>query len=443
MVDGSMGKALATGMSDSELSYLLLLMHGMQWIMGVKGDPYALLLRAASDDPHDLGRRMRSRGPLYRSHAATWVTAHHEPAAAALRDPRMSPEYAAPLEPDDLRAEEERILPYELPRLEQLLPLGQVSLTPDRPGYERLRRLTGSVLDDAALDRVHGRTADLCADRLRALDGGFDLREDVARPVATAAIRELLGLPASHGERFGELCSGTAGALDATLCPPRLATARRLAEAITGMRELLDGLVRSGRGGAAGGLAGELAGAAARVGATEDDAAAACASLAVAGVETTANLICDAMSALLDHPEEWALLRDDPARAPAAIEETTRYAPPVRLHRLFAHEDVELGGQTVRTGDELVVAAEAAGRDPAVYDDPDRFSLDRRAGADGPALPDGPLTGPAGPLARRLAAAAVSTIAAELPRIRRTGPVIRRPRSPVTRGVLRFPAAAR
>jgi P450-derived glycosyltransferase activator len=437
MADDATGKALATGMSDSELSFLLLLMHGLQWIMGTKGDPYALLLRGASDDPHDLGRRVRRRGLLYRSHAATWVTAHHELAAAALRDPRMSPEYAPPREPDDLRAEEERILPYELPRLEQLLPLDQASLTLGRPRYERLRRLTGSVLDAAALDRLHERMADLCADRLRALEDDFDLREDFARPVATAAASELLGLATSHGERFGELCSGTVGALDATFCPPRLTTARRLVEAITGMRELLDGLAGPGRGGAADGLAGELAGAA-----TGSSAAAACASFAVAGVETTVNLICEAMFALLAHPEEWALVRDDPTLASAVIDETMRYSPPVRLHRLFVHQDVELGGQALRTGDELVVMAEAANRDPAVHDDPDRFSLERKTGTGGPALPDGPLTGLAGPLARRQAAAAVSTIAAELPRIRRAGPVIRRPRSPVTRGVLRFPVAA-
>ncbi|MGS2642370.1 P450-derived glycosyltransferase activator [Streptosporangium sp. LJ11] len=438
MANGTTDKPLADTMSDSELSYVLLLAHGAQWIAGVRGDPYALLLRGAGDDPHDLGRRMRDLGPLYRSHAAAWVTAHHELAAAALRDPRLSPEHAAAREPDDRRAEEERILPFALPGPALLLPLGRASLALDGPGYERLRRLTGSALGEAALDRAHGRTADLCAARLRALGDDFDLREDFARPVAADAVGALLGLPASGSERFRALCSGTAGALDATVCPPLLAEARRITEAIGGMRELLD--AAAGPGGVSGGLAGELAAAAARANSPEDDAPAACASLAVVGTEMTANLICEAMAALLDHPQEWALVRDDPARAAAAIEETMRYAPPARLHRLYAHQDVELGGRAVRAGDELVVAAEAAGRDPAAHDEPGRFSVGRTGAR---ALPDGPLTGLAGPPARRLAAAAVGALAARLPGIRRTGPVVRRPRSPVTRAVLRLPVAIR
>ncbi|SEF66602.1 P450-derived glycosyltranferase activator [Thermomonospora echinospora] len=425
-----MDKDLATGMADHELSYLLLLMHGAQWIMGVKDDPYALLLRAASDDPHDLGRRMRSRGPLYRSHAAVWVTAHHDLAAAALSDARLGPEYAAPQEPDEARAERERVLPFDLPRMEQLLPLGQASLTLGRPACERLRALTRAVLDG-----VEDLAADLCARRVRTLDGDFDLRDDLARPVAVAAVAEVLGLRASDGERFAELCAGTDGALDATLCPPLLAPARRLTAAITGMRELLDGSLRRN-----GGSTGRLVDAAVGEGRSLDDALAACVSLAVVGVDMAINLVCDAVQALLDHPEAWERVRDEPACAALAIEETMRYAPPVRLHRLFSHEDVELGGHKVRVGDEVVVVVEAAERDPAVYDDPDRFSLERGGRA---ALPDGPLTEPAGPPARRMAAATLRTIADELPRVRRTGPVLRRPRSPITRGVLRFPAAVR
>ncbi|GAA2617341.1 cytochrome P450 [Actinomadura fulvescens] len=415
-----MGKALATEMADPELSYLLLLMHGAQWIMGVRDDPYALLLRAASDDPHDLGRRMRARGPLYRSQASVWVTAHHDLAATALADARLSPEYAAPQEPDEARAEQERILPFDLPRMEQLLPLDQASLTLGRPTCERLRTLTRAVLDD-----LDGLAANLCAQRLRTLDGDFDLRDDLARPVAMEAVAEVLGPHAP--DRFAALCAGTDDALDATLCPPLLASARRLTTAITGLRELLDDTLRL--------KTGRLSDAGAEH--PLDDTLATGVSLAVIGVDMTVNLVCDALQALLDQPEAWERVRDDPACAALAIDETRRYAPPVRLHRLFAHEDVELAGHKLRIGDELSVVVEAAERDPAVHEDPDRFDLDR----DRAVLPDGPLTAPAAPAARRLAAATLRTIAVELPRVRRTGPVLRRPRSPVTRGVLRFPAA--
>lgn len=225
MADGASGKVLATGMSDSELSFLLLLMHGVQWIMGTKGDPYALLLRGASDDPHDLGRRMGRRSPPYRSHAATWVTAHHELAVAALLDPRMSPEHVAPRESDDLRAREERILLYELSpgpaaREPQLLP----------PGKKSSRR---SKSIPSARSRPVQRPTIRSWTRSRATSSRTD---PVSRrePLVSGSVQGEGNL-VERQELF-QSRQPTANALDVTLCPPQLATARRRTRRLTAIR---------------------------------------------------------------------------------------------------------------------------------------------------------------------------------------------------------------
>ena len=74
-----------------------------------------------------------------------------------------------------------------------------------------------------------------------------------------------------------------------------------------------------------------------------------CNLLLVAGFETTVNLIGNAVNALLDHPEQWADLRADPAGlAEAAVEETLRWDPPVQRTARCAVEDLELAGRPVR-----------------------------------------------------------------------------------------------
>jgi P450-derived glycosyltransferase activator len=244
---------------------------------------------------------------------------------------------------------------------------------------------------------------------VRRLDDEFDLLTDFALETAARGAADLLGLPPDRHEHFADLCARSTGLLDAMTCPPRLGTARTLTAAISEIRELFTG----------------------------DMLAVGVLTTAV-GVEVTANLVCNAMAALLDHPEQWKMLCADPGLAPAAIEETLRYAPPVRLRSLFAQEDFELAGQRVEAGQEVVVAVEAANRDLSVYADPDRFDIGRQPAS---VLFEGLQIGLIAPMARLQAVAALRAIAAALPEIRRTGSVLRRLRSPVTAGVLQFPVS--
>lgn len=105
--------------------------------------------------------------------------------------------------------------------------------------------------------------------------------------------------------------------------------------------------------------------------------------LMVAGHETTTHLIGNAVLALLRHPEQLAMLRTDPARIPAAIEEAFRYDGPVQFTHRIAREDIALGatlgGKTIKKGDLVFTFLAAANRDPAVFPDPDRFDVTRAA----------------------------------------------------------------
>src|SRR6185312_4655338 len=102
----------------------------------------------------------------------------------------------------------------------------------------------------------------------------------------------------------------------------------------------------------------------------------------IAGHETTANMIALGTFALLQHPEQLARLRavEDRAELAAAVEELLRYLSIVHTGRRRAVlEDIEIGGQTIRAGEGVILPNDLGNRDPAAFPDPDRLDLGRNA----------------------------------------------------------------
>lgn len=163
--------------------------------------------------------------------------------------------------------------------------------------------------------------------------------------------------------------------------------------------------------------------------------------LVVAGNETTRHAISHSMDALLDHPDQLALLQERPELLPTAVEELLRWASPVYHFRRTATRDVELHGRTVRAGDKVVVWFASGNRDERVFTDPYRLDVTR-------ARVDHVTFGKGGPhfcLGNQLARMEVRVMFEELlPRLggdlRRTGPV-RFVRSNFINGIKSFPVA--
>jgi len=99
--------------------------------------------------------------------------------------------------------------------------------------------------------------------------------------------------------------------------------------------------------------------------------------LAVAGNETTRNLISGAMVAFFDNPDQWERLRADRSLLPSAIEEMLRYVSPVMHFRRQAAADVVIGDQKIAEGDKVVFWHISANRDESVFADPDAFDIGR------------------------------------------------------------------
>ena len=99
--------------------------------------------------------------------------------------------------------------------------------------------------------------------------------------------------------------------------------------------------------------------------------------VATAGHDTAATAIMGGVKALAENPDQWRLLRDDPAKIPAAVEEILRWVSPNLQFARTAKEDYVLNRQLIRKDESLALIYPSANRDETVFDQPDKFMVTR------------------------------------------------------------------
>jgi len=97
-----------------------------------------------------------------------------------------------------------------------------------------------------------------------------------------------------------------------------------------------------------------------------------------AGIDTTRNALGSGLETLLAHPEQLERLRKDPSLVPTAVEEILRWTVPANQMLRSATCDTEVRGVAIRKGETLVLFYPSANRDESVFDEPDRFLVDRK-----------------------------------------------------------------
>src|SRR5690606_34592072 len=99
--------------------------------------------------------------------------------------------------------------------------------------------------------------------------------------------------------------------------------------------------------------------------------------VAVAGNETTRNVMTSGLMRIIRNPEQMRAIIDDPSLIPNAVEECLRYEPATSIWRVTTCE-VEIGGMTLPKGSNILLRYDSANRDPRKFDHPETFDIKRK-----------------------------------------------------------------
>jgi cytochrome P450 len=254
----------------------------------------------------------------------------------------------------------------------------------DPPDHTRLRKLVSKAFAPRVVNALQPEISALVdglLDRI-ADKGEFEVVEDLAHPLPVAVICRLLGVPLEDEPGFSRASALLAQSLDpfVAFTGQLQAGVEERQQAVRWLREYFHGLIeerrsRPGDDFISGLIAVEESGDQL----SQDEIISTCTLLLIAGHETTVNLIGNAILAMLRNPIQWAALGADAGRAPAIVEETLRYDPPVQMIGRIAADDMTIAGIEVPAGDVMMLLLAAAQRDPAEFDRPDAFDPDRGA----------------------------------------------------------------
>jgi cytochrome P450 len=317
-------------------------------------------------DPPPALREVAESGPLHRVRLADgstpWLITGYADQKRLLGDPRISADITHPGYPSG------RPVPEGGSRISFILM--------DDPEHRRLRRMVTAPFTIRRVEAMRPavqKIVDGLLERMLAGPKPVDLVEAFALPVPSLVICELLGVPYADHDFFQKhsrimITLGSGGEQNGDGLPALSAYLDELmGEKLAHPREdLLSGLAERVR-------AGEL---------DRSEAAQMGVLLLLAGHETTANMIALGTLALLQHPDQLALLRDsdDPAFVANAVEELLRYLNITHNgRRRVALADIEFAGTTIKAGDGVIFASDVGNRDPEMFTDPDRLDLTRNA----------------------------------------------------------------
>jgi len=330
---------------------------------GVRPDEPSPELR---DSPHAVWNRMREIAPVHRTPQGFYRVLRHADVSAVLKDLPVGVRTTAGV----------------LPGVDESVMPRRFMLMQDPPNHTRLRRLVSRAFTPPAIERLRPSIQKLVGELLDAAQNNstgrdeIDVINDLAQPLPSTVICEMLGVPLADRASFTEWTAHVTH----LLLPRNMTEAVRVrAEAAAlGLVGYMSALIEERRQE----LGDDMLSALIRVEESgeqlsHEELITQSIGLLVAGFETTIGLLGNGVRQLLLHPQEHARLRADLGLVERAVEEFLRFDGPIAATRRVLHEDAVIGGYRVPKDSELMLVLAAAQRDPLVYPDPDRFDVGR------------------------------------------------------------------
>ena len=255
---------------------------------------------------------------------------------------------------------------------------GHFILQQDPPDHTRLRKLMNQAFRPRAIDALRShveRLVETLLDRV-AERGEMDVIADLALPVPSTVICEMMGVPLADRERFTDWTAAATHLLAAAFAPPEV-----LDRGIAALNELtsyFNDLIADHRRHLTDDILSDLIRAEeAGDRLSPDELLSQSIGLLIAGFETTIGLIGNGVLSLLRHPDQLQLLRANPALTASAVEECLRYDGPIVLTVRITREDTAFGNKVIPRDRPVMCMLAGANHDPAHFADPERFDITR------------------------------------------------------------------
>jgi cytochrome P450 len=295
-----------------------------------------------------------------------WVATTYDAQRRLLADPRVSANIGAPGYPHTTEAMKTHAAEMQ-PSINNT----------DGAEHARWRRMLTSSFTRHRMEKLRPAIQKITDDLIEEMLAGpnpAELNEALSLPLPSLMICELLGVPYADHEFFQK----HAGVTNA-----RFKTPEEAAETRSSLRRYISELIKARMDDPGEDVLSDL-GARVKEGVLAlDEAAPLGHILLVAGHDTSANMITLGTALLLEHPDQLTLLRengDDPKFVANAVEELLRYLTiPHLLARRAVVEDLEIDGETIRTGEGVIAPLPAANWDPQAFPEPEKLDLTRKA----------------------------------------------------------------
>ena len=333
------------------------------WHSGITYNP---LSQSMYLDPYPTYAALRAKDPVHWSTLAhAWVFSRYEDVDAILRDHKRFS--------NDAR---NRHIPQGL-RSATAFPRRSMFFL-DPPDHTRLRALVSKAFTPGAIEALKPHFQGMMETLLDRIEdpAAFDVMQAIAQPLSVLTLARLLGVPEEDQTRL----AGWSHRIARTLEPTARAVDDQAAiQAAYGLDDYFHDIIQARRARPQPDLISALV-------AVEDvgdklnlnELLMMLRLLLVAGHETTTDLIGNGLLALLRHPQQQHMLREDLGLIESAVEEFLRYDSPVQVDARAALEDMEIHGRQIKKGQGIIPLIGSANRDADVFRHPERLDITRK-----------------------------------------------------------------